>query len=403
MSHPKTKVIGGNAKLVRNINLSAVLNLIREGQPISRVKISKITKLNKSTVSSIVSELIENEYLVEKLVADSNVGRNPLQLSLNVGRYYVGAVNFDTKIIRVAIVDISGKVVSKDEYSPRDNSPDEYVKNALEGLNRLKDKVGITELEGIGVTIAGLINPDNGFVIVAPNLGWNDINLSDIFKKYESKPLTIRFENDAEASALAELWFGNGVINNLSNFVFISVGIGLGTGIVINRRVLEGRSYAAGEFGHMNIFENGQTCVCGNTGCWEAYASDRATAKRYLRRKKINPDESKPLLVLDVIQAAQNNDTIAINVLKETGKYLGIGIANIIRALDPQAVVVGGHILKAWDIVYDEILSGLSKRSFFGLEKHVKILPSSLSERPRLIGAATLVLEDFFNDYRIIK
>jgi len=398
----KNKIISGNAKLVRNINRAVILNLIRERQPISRVNISKITKLNKSTVSSIVSELLKNEYLVEELVADSNVGRNPLQLKLNVGRYHVGAVNFDTKIIRVALVDIGGKVVAKDEYCPVNNSPEEYVSKALKCLNELKERLGITDLEGIGVTIAGLIDPDTGYVIVAPNLGWKDVKLGGIFQKYETRTSVLRFENDAEASALAELWFGNGIINNFSNFVFISVGAGLGTGIVIDRKVIEGVSYAAGEFGHMNIFEHGEKCVCGNTGCWEAYASDRATVKRYLNRKKIRQDQSRQVLIKDVIQAAQNNDEVAIEVLQETGRYLGIGISNIIRALDPPAIVIGGHILQVWNIVYKEILVGLSKHSFFGLEKRVKILPSSLSERPRLIGAATLALERIFSDYKII-
>ncbi len=403
MPYKKNKIIGGNAKLVRNINRAAILNLIRERQPISRVNISKITKLNKSTVSSIVSELLKNGYLVEELVADSSVGRNPLQLTLNVGRYHVGAVNFDTKIIRVAIVDIGGKVVLRDEYYPESNSPEEYVSQSLTCLNELKDRLGITHLKGIGVTIAGLIDPNNGYVNVALNLGWKDVKLGALFKKYETRTSLIRFENDAGASALAELWSGNGMIKNFSSFVFVSVGAGLGTGIVINRKVIEGASYAAGEFGHMNILESSESCVCGNTGCWEAYASDRATVKRYLIRKKMKQNESMPIMVRDVIMAAQNKDKVAVEVLKETGKYLGIGISNILRAMDPPAIVIGGHILQVWDLVYEEILNGLSERSFFGLEKRVKILPSTLVELPRLLGAATLALESIFNDYKIIK
>ena len=108
-----------------------------------------------------------------------------------------------------------------------------------------------------------------------------------------------------------------------------------------------------------------------------------------------------PVMVKDVIRAAQDGEAIAISTLKETGWYLGIGISNVIRVLDPQAIVVGGHILQVWDMIYPDILAGLSKRSFFGLEKRAKILPSSLSERPRLIGAATLALERFFSDYKI--
>jgi hypothetical protein len=166
----KNKIIGGNAKLVRNINRAAILNLIRERQPISRVNISKIMKLNKSTVSSIVSELLENEYLVEELIADKNVGRNPLQLRLNAGRYYVGAINFDTRTIRVAIVDISGKIIGEEKYFPASNSPEEYVSTSTNCISKLKERLTINHLEGIGITVAGLIDPNDGYVIVAPNL-----------------------------------------------------------------------------------------------------------------------------------------------------------------------------------------------------------------------------------------
>ncbi len=361
----KTKVIGGNAKLVRNINRAAILNLIRERQPISRVSISKITKLNKSTVSSIVSELLENDYLFEELVADSNVGRNALQLRLKVGRYHVGAINFDTKVIRVAVVDISGKVISRDEFIPVGNSPTEYVADALKCLKKLQKNQNITELEGTGVTVAGLINPEDGYVHVAPNLGWKDVKLGDLFRSYQKDIKTLKFENDAEASALAELWFGHGAIANFSNFVFLSVGAGIGTGIVINRKVIEGVSFAAGEFGHMTIYEQGESCVCGNNGCWEAYASDRATGKRYLKLKNNKENQKDFFKVQSVLDAAKENDEIAIQAIKETGKYIGIGIANIIRTLDPPAIVIGGRILQAWELIYPEIWEGLSKRSFF--------------------------------------
>ncbi len=401
MTDKKIKIIGGNAKLVRNINRAAILNLIREKQPISRVDISRITKLNKSTVSSIVAELLQDQYLVEELVADSKVGRNPLLLRLNVARFHVGAINFDTKIIRVALVDIGGKVVAKTESIPENNSPEEYVRQSLKHLRQLMDHLQISDLEGIGVTIAGLINPEDGHVLVAPNLGWKDVKLGDLFLQNDPSITLLRFYNDAKASALAELWYGEGAIKNYSNFVFVSVGAGLGTGVVVNRKVVEGVSHASGEFGHIPIFENGIACTCGNAGCWEAYASDRATVKRYLAEKEANTQDSQPVLVKDVIKAAQHGDAAATRALEQTGEYLGIGISIIIRALDPQAIVIGGHILQAWDIIYRQILKGLAERSFFGLEKQTRILPSSLNERPRLIGAATLVIEHFFSDYKI--
>lgn len=403
MPSRRKKIISGNARLVRNINRSAILNLIREQQPISRVNISRITGLNKSTVSSIVSELLENEYLVEELVSDKNIGRNPYQLRLKIGKHFVGAVNFDSHIIRVAIVDIDGTVIVKDELQNTFDIPIDYVKAAVTKLNQFQKKLAIKELVGLGVTIAGLIDPRSGYVIVATNLNWKDVALGKLFLEHPDCNTAIHFENDAEASALAELWFGKGLIKNYSNFVFVSVGAGIGTGIVIDHKILEGSSYAAGEFGHMAIFDHGEHCVCGNKGCWEAYASDKATLKRYIHKKNIANSDPNNLSIQDVCTAANMGDKIAINVIKKTGNYLGLGISNILRALDPPAIVIGGRILQSWDMIYPEILKGLSKRSFLGLEKKVKILPSSLSERPRLIGAATLALREFFRDYRITR
>jgi N-acetylglucosamine repressor len=396
-------IIGGNSKLVRSINRATILNLIRERQPISRVSISKITRLNKSTVSNIVSELIKEEYLIEELVADNKIGRNPLQLRLNQGRHFVGAVNFDTNLIRVAIVNLNGNILKQIEIQNSVVSPNEYVKKAINKLNRLKSELDISTLQGIGVTISGLIDPVDGHVNVAPNLGWKDVKLKELFRKYDRSKTFIRFENDADASALGELWYGKGMIQNYSNFVFVSVGAGIGTGIVIDHKVIEGISYAAGEFGHMILHENGVDCVCGNKGCWEAYASDKATLRRYLERIKISKAAKQRILIDDICNAAHQGESEAVEVIKETGKYLGEGIANILRALDPPVIVIGGRILQAWNIVYPEILKGLSIHSFFGLEKKVKILPSSLSERPRLIGSATMAINEIFRNYRITR
>jgi len=165
----------------------------------------------------------------------------------------------------------------------------------------------------------------------------------------------------------------------------------------VDNKIFDGISFAPGEFGHMIIYDGGETCVCGNQGCWEAHASDRATIKRFLAAKKIRQNESNPVKMQDVVQAAINLDAVAVRALKETGYYLGIGMANIIRAVDPSAIVLNGHISKVWDIIYNEILEGLSEQTFFGLEKRAQIIPSSLSENPLLIGAASLSLEKIFN------
>jgi len=394
------QVIGGNAKVVRTINRSGVLNIIRELQPVSRIAISKLTRLNKSTVSNIVSELLKEDLIYEEMIQDQNVGRNPIQLRLKTGRNYVGAINLDSVISRVAIVDINGELLTRERIETRYEDPDKFIIECLNTLMMLKEKSGISDLKGIGVSIAGIVDVSRNTVVNAPNIGWKEFDIGRACEKSVFQDIPIKFQNDAKASALAELWFGTGEIKEISDFVFVTVGIGIGAGIVIGKSILDGNAHAAGEFGHMTMFPQGEYCACGNYGCFEAYASDRATVRRYNRLKK---NEPKIKLLKDVIKCADLGDQVAIQAIEETGFYLGLGISNIIKSVDPKAVVLGGGIIQKWDLIYPEILRAVEQHTSFGIEREIKILPSSLKIRPRLLGAATLALKEIFSDYKIIR
>ena len=394
------EVIGGNAKLVRNINRSGILNIIRERQPISRIAISKLTGLNKSTVSSIVNDLLEQDLIHEELVQDQNVGRNPILLHLKLGRNYVGAVNLDSSKSRVAIVDIDGSLLCMEEVMTEPEDQQKFLEKCARELAKMQRTQGISTLAGIGFSIAGIVDPISELVINAPNIGWKDFKIGTVSRKIFDGVENLQFDNDAKSSALAELWFGKGDITDISDFVFLTVGVGIGTGIVVGKHLLDGYMHAAGEFGHMTMFPNGEYCGCGNYGCFEAYASDRATVNRYRRLRKGKTDATH---ITEVIARAQGNDDMARQALKETGNYLGLGIANILQAVDPEAVVIGGHIVKAWEIIFPEIQRVVKEHIFFDIKREVKILPTSLMIRPRLLGAATLALKEIFRDYRITR
>jgi predicted NBD/HSP70 family sugar kinase len=400
LASSQNPVIGGNAKVVRNINRAGILNLIRELQPISRISIAKITGLNKSTVSNIVKELITDQFVSEEMLADHNIGRNPLQLRLKLGAHCVGAINLDSVMSRVAIVDIDGTMLAKDEIETKTENPAEFVSRCIELLVNLQHKHGIANLSGIGVSVAGIVDAVNNIIINAPNLGWRAFDIGLVFTKYFEDDFPVFFQNDAKASALAELWFGNGEIKDISDFVFVTVSAGVGAGIVVGKTLLQGNSHAAGEFGHMIMYPEGAACGCGNRGCFEAYASDRATVLRYLDLKG---EKKHNLLLKDVIYCAKNGDHLAIQAIKDTGYYLGLGISNIITSLDPQAVVIGGRITQMWDIIYPEILRAIDLHTLYDYKREIVILPSSLLERPRLLGAATLALEELFSDYKIVR
>ncbi len=403
MTAAKSHVIGGNAKMVRSINRSAILNLIRTRQPISRVDIARTTGLNKSTVSSIVNDLITENLIAEQELQDQNPGRNPIQLSLKQGTHFVGAINIDSVVSRVAIVDINGNMIQKMRFSSYpDNEPEKLLKNAADYLRKLQKRTGIETLEGVGVSVAGIVDRAREFVHVAPNLDWHDLEIGEILRRYLPEQVDFRFENDAKASALAELWFGEGRIKQIHDFVFLSVGIGIGAGIVVNRKLLDGFNHSAGEFGHTTLFENGELCSCGNHGCLEVYASDRATVKRFKKRQSAGA-HSDDVNLTELLALARQGNADAIRTFKETGNYLGKGIANIVKAVDPQAVVIGGKISQAWDLIYPEIMNSVKANDLFHLSRTLEILPSSLKIRPRLLGAATLAIREMFSDYQIVR
>ncbi len=393
-------IIGGNAKVVRNINRSMVLNIIRSRQPISRTKLARLTGLNKSTISSIVADLLEEELITEEIKIDQNIGRNPLDLSLKLGKYLVGAISIDAALTRIAIADIDGSICGTCSITTEPQQPENFIKTCLTELNRLRIENNLSELHGLGFSIAGIVDSKKLIVNFAPNLGWENFNLGEAVKKLLPDIEILAVGNDAKNSALAELWFGNHGMN-LANFVFLQVGPGIGSGIVVGNKILDGEFHASGEVGHMIIFEGGELCVCGNHGCWERYASDRATISRYAVKKFGSMDLTNNITVDDIVENANNNDEVAREVLSQTGYYLGMGIANIIKAFDPHAIIVGGRIIQAWDLIYPEIIEIVSQRAFYGKKKNSIILPTSLKIRPRLLGAATLAIKEIFNDYKI--
>jgi|Deesub1362B_J571_1020462.scaffolds.fasta_scaffold01664_4 predicted NBD/HSP70 family sugar kinase len=394
--------ISGNAKLVRNINRGVILNVIRELQPISRSEIARLTGLNKSTVSSIVSELLEEELIFEEEWQDKKIGRNPINLKLKLGRHFVGAINFDVPDSIIAIADIDGSFVSTATIYESPDSPEKLVKRCLEELKEIQQSHQIQQLCGIGITIAGIVDQREQRVHYAPRLGWENFRIGKVVSDIYGDGAFLAINNDAKAATLAELWFAPKE-RKFRNFVYVYVGDGVGAGIVLDRDLVDGEHNAAGEFGHTTIIEGGELCSCGNYGCWEAYASNPATIKRYLVLKRQSLSYASELTIGELIRRARAGEEEARETLVQTGHYLGLGIANILKAVDPQAVVLGGEIAQAFDLIYPEMKKTISRRTFFGLEKNVQLYPSSLKGRPQLIGAATLAISELFTDYRIIR
>jgi predicted NBD/HSP70 family sugar kinase len=393
-------VISINPKVVRNINRALILNIIRERHPISRATIAQVTTLNKSTVSNIVAGLLQEDLIIEEADRSQSVGRNPINLRLKTGKHFIGTAYFDSGFTHLTIVDLDGTLKQTADVKTNAAEPKQFVIQCLDELAAMRKRAHLPHFKGIGVTVAGIVDGLHSRVVFAPNLGWEDVDMGRIIRDHSPDVPVVAVENDAKASALAELWFGKHE-PPLFNFVFLSVGRGIGTGIVVDKRVLEGESHAAGEFGHTILIEGGEACSCGNRGCWEAYASDRATLQRYLNSGVPVQAAHADLTVNTLVDAAAAGDARAKQAIQETGRYLGLGIANIIKAVDPEAIVIGGSYRRVWDLVYPAIMEIVTARAFFGRPRNTAILPSSLRSSPPVLGAAALAIRKMFTDFRV--
>ncbi|NIR70499.1 ROK family protein [candidate division KSB1 bacterium] len=367
----------------------------------SRIHLSKLSKLNKSTVSSIVSDLLEEKLISETMIGQSTGGRKPILLSLNRAEYRIGAIDFDPDCTYVAIGDIEARVIRRKKIKTESGRPLAFIKKCLNELLEMKKELNCANLKSIGMSIPGIVDTRNGLIVIAPDLRWKNLDIRKIVHEVDPNGIDGRvlIENEANSSALAEQWFGQDMVKNKSNIVFISEGIG--TGIILNKELIQGSFDAAGQFGHMTIDPDGELCICGNRGCWEVYTSKDSTARRFGGRS-FNGSTNGELGKITAL--AKNGDKLAIKTLVETGRYLGIGISNIIKAIDPEVIILGGAITQAWDVIYPEIAKEIEARVFVDIKKKdIPIIPTSLVERSSLIGAFALVIREIFRGYRITR
>jgi predicted NBD/HSP70 family sugar kinase len=373
---------------IRDINRQIVLNYVRDRSPISRAEIARQTELHRSTVSVIVDEL-EAEGTIQEIGAGiSTGGRKPTLYKLRTGEPVAIGIDLTPRNTTIALADLGGNLLEKETFS---TSPDVEFMSAqiIDRVKRLTSCNGNNGLD-IGFSVPGLVDQKTGKIFHVPYFDWRNWDICDQIEAATGSRVTI--ENDANATALAELWFGQEKVRKTDTFLMILVGEGIGTGIIFDGQVFRGEKGAGGEFGHMIAGDNAPVeCSCGSRECWEAYASEKALLARY--RTLLEGDSMKQgsIEVSDLVELAVNGEKHAQQALRETVHYLGNGISNLIVGLSPQVVVVSGKITKAWD-VFEEQLNRVTERSVLAGLPQTVLMPSSLGDSPTLIGAIGLVL-----------
>jgi len=375
---------------IRDINRQIVLNYVRERGPISRAEIAHETALQRSTVSLIVEEL-RVDGLIEEVSGESTGGRPPILLSLRTNDAVAIGVDLGTNRTIVATSDLAGRVLEQEQFET-DPDADKTIKQIIERAGKLIRRNSGT-IEGIGVSLPGLVVDPDGKELFIPTFDWRDVPFAIEIKAATGLPVTL--DNDANAAAQAELWFGRPEIRAVRDFILVLVEGGVGTGIVFDGQVYRGENGSAGEFGHMTIGQGAPVaCASGSRECWESFASERSALARF---KKLSREGNGAGSVKfgELIDMALSSEGPARTALKETAYYLGVGIANLIRGLAPEAVIVGGPIVRAWPVISADIRNSVEATICRGLPS-TRIIASTLGPEPTLMGALSLVLASKF-------
>ncbi|WP_367069978.1 ROK family protein [Bacillus velezensis] len=372
---------------VKKVNQKLLLNEILKNSPISRAKLSEMTGLNKSTVSSQVNTLMKENLVFEIGQGQSSGGRRPVMLVFNKKAGYSVGIDVGVDYINGILTDLEGTIVLDQHHHLECNSP-EITKDILIEMihhfiaNMPQSPYGLI---GIGICVPGLIDK-NQKIVFAPNSNWRDIDLKSFIQKKFNVPVFI--ENEANAGAYGEKVFG--AAKNHDNMIYASIGTGIGIGVIINNDLYRGVGGFSGEMGHMTIDFNGPKCSCGNRGCWELYASEKALIKSLqTKEKKVSTQ--------DIIDLAHLNDVGTLHALQNFGFYLGIGLTNILNTFNPQAIILRNSIIESHPMVLHSIKSEVSSRVYSHLDNSYELLPSFLGKNAPALGMSSIVIDHFLD------
>lgn len=388
----------GNKELIKDINRSLVINEIRMKGPISRTDISKNLNLGLSTVTNIVEELESQNLVLEVGEADSTGGRKPILLEFNYNYGYIIGIKIEENNLILALTNLKSEIIEKIIVSFKKGPNSNVILNmVIENIEKLITKIPYNKnLIGIGVAVSGLVDQQRGKLIYSGMLNWSNVEIGNILENKFNVPVYV--DNDVNAYTLAELWYGHG--RDLNSFIVVTYGSGIGSGIVINKKLYTGDFGGAGEIGHMVLVAEGRKCECGQRGCLEAYASEdfiveyiKENIKMYTESKI---DLTEDLSIEKVYEYAKEGDMLAIDVLRLSAKYLGYGLLSMINLLNPLTIILAGEGMIAKDIVLP-VINDIVKNNFFKMhEKKVQIKVSELGDEGWLIGASTLAISKLF-------
>lgn len=390
---------------IKSFNKHAAVDLIRfAGKGISRSDIAEELGLTRAGVTIIVNDLLDSGIILETNSRSTPSGRPPVVLELNPEYGLVAAIDMGATHLSVAVGDFSARIIQETEQSFRiDNGPEKCLDEVSQALQGIVEKCGITvkDLAAVGVSVPGPVVTDAGMVMAPPIMpGWDRFPIRDTLEKLWKVSVTIN--NDADLGALGEWAYGAG--RGERNLAFIKVGSGIGAGLIIDQQIYVGSTGSAGEIGHLTIDKNGPLCTCGNYGCLEAFASGSAIeiqAQKLVesgKRTLLTKSDRHTISVSDVADAARRGDLASQEIIKRSGTFIGIAIANLINMINPSTVIIGGGVAQVGDLLTGPIRQEVRERSLRASEHAVRITTAMLGRRSSLIGALVQAINTAIHD-----
>jgi N-acetylglucosamine repressor len=378
-------------------NRNLVLKTIIERESISRAEISRITRLTRTTVSDIVTDLLGEGLVSEVGIGSSLGGKSPILLSLVEDSRYLIGVDLAHNQFRGAIVNLRGKIQELVTLPVNSTNGDQALELVFDILDQLVSSRYLP-LVGIGIGTPGLVSISEGVVLNAVNLDWKDLPLADLIEHRYHLPVYIL--NDSQAAAMGEYTYGQGHSSE-SNLIVINARHGIGAGILIHGNLFQGDGGGAGEIGHVVVVpDGGQLCRCGNRGCLETVASAQALVKQaqLLATQPVEiqlPTPPQEITLNSIEQAFTNNDPLVRQMVLATGRYIGVAISNLVGSLNIQKIVLTGDMTcfgKPW---LDAVQEMISKTALPRLAQETKIDIGQLGVNSIILGASAMLANNY--------
>lgn len=394
----------GKVKRKNKIRRNLILRALLDYKALSLTELKKKTGISLPVVSTIISNLQDQGYVIEvKDKEQKKAGRPPSIYKLNGEAGYILGVDIGRVNTKYVIIDLAQNIIKFTITKSVDvNSKDiKTVDNLLADINKVLEdtKVEWENILGVGFSIPGIVQGPEGRT--KTYFDFEDKTFKEILHEKLDKPVHI--EHDAKAMALGERWFGDA--HDRDNVICINLGWGIGSGIIIDGKIYYGSDYYAGEFGHLQVVPNGNLCYCGKRGCLETYASGKALAQT-AREKMQNgaqtilenmaDDNLDKIDTKMIVEAAKKGDQFSFEILEEAAGYIGRSLAQVINILNPELIIFGGKIATAKSSIINLVVSSTMKYSMTHINENLEFVTSNLGTKAGALGVAMLEAQKLF-------